>query len=407
MPVTSDARDVSPGPSAPLALPRSGTIPVAGPWITEREVAAVARAAAQSWFENAAVESRAFEAEFAAATGRRHAIALPSCTAGLHLSLLALGVGPGDEVIVPETTWIATAAPISYVGATPVFADVEPDTWCLSVESARSRITERTKAIIAVDLYGGFPDLVALERLCDEFGIALVEDSAEAAGGWHAGRAAGSFGKVSTFSFHGSKTLTTGEGGMVLCDDDAMHSRMLFLRDHGRLPGDVSFRSVEVAWKYKMSELQAAIGRVQLDRIDELIDKKREIFGWYRDRLAGLDLELNVERPAERATFWMVSPVFGVGTGVTADVVRDFLDDAGIATRPFFPPLSSLPAYAESPDSARASRQNTVGYDLANRAINLPSALTLEERDVDTVCSAIARLIHQPLPSGVSQRGAS
>ena len=402
----SDARDVLRSTNTPLALPRPGVIPVAGPWITEREVAAVARAAAQSWFENATVESRAFEAEFAAATGRRHAIALPSCTAGLHLSMLALGVGPGDEVIVPETTWIATAAPITYVGATPIFADVEPDTWCLSVESARSLITERTKAIVAVDLYGGFPDLVGLEALCDEFGIPLVEDSAEAAGGRHAGRAAGSFGRVSTFSFHGSKTLTTGEGGMVLCDDDAMHSRMLFLRDHGRLPGDVSFRSVEVAWKYKMSELQAAIGRVQLDRIDELIAKKSEIFGWYRDRLAGFDLQLNLERPGERATFWMVSPVFGPDTGITADLARDYLNDVGIATRPFFPPLSSLPAFAGSPDSARAGRANTVGYDLATRAINLPSALTLDERDVDTVCSTIARLIHQPLPSGAPQRGA-
>ena len=403
----SDARDVGLDPNAPLARPRPGVIPVAGPWITEREVAAVARAAAHSWFENATVESRSFETEFAAATGRRHAIALPSCTAGLHLSLMALGVGPGDEVIVPETTWIATAAPITYVGATPVFADVEPDTWCLSVESARERITERTKAIIAVDLYGGFPDLVAIEALCAEFGIALIEDSAEAAGGWHAGRAAGAFGAVSTFSFHGSKTLTTGEGGMVLCDDDAMHSRMLFLRDHGRLPGDVSFRSVEVAWKYKMSEMQAAIGRVQLDRLDELIDKKREIFGWYRDRLAGLDLELNVERDGERATYWMVTPVFGHDTNVHADMVRDFLNDAGIATRPFFPPLSSLPAFAESPDSARAARENPVSHDLAHRAINLPSALTLEERDVDTVCSAITRLIHQPLPSGAIERGAS
>ena len=181
-----------------------------------------------------------------------------------------------------------------YVGATPVFVDVEPDTWCMAVDAAEAAITERTKAIIAVDLYGGFPDLVALEKLCDHHGLALIEDSAEAAGGVHAGRPAGSFGHTSTFSFHGSKTLTTGEGGMVLSDDEALHQRMLFLRDHGRLPGDVSFRSVEVAWKYKMSELQAALGRVQLARIDELIDKKRQIFGWYADRLAGDAIALNV-----------------------------------------------------------------------------------------------------------------
>ncbi|MEO5899198.1 MAG: DegT/DnrJ/EryC1/StrS family aminotransferase [Ilumatobacteraceae bacterium] len=372
-----------------VARPRPGVIPVAGPWITEREVEAVARAARSSWFENATTESRAFESEFAAATGRSFAIALPSCTAALHVSLLALGVGPGDEVIVPETTWIATAAPIIYVGATPIFADVEPDTWCLSVESTRSLMSPRTKAVIAVDLYGGFPDLVGLERLCAEHGVELVEDSAEAAGGRHAGRSAGGFGATSTFSFHGSKTLTTGEGGLVLCDDERLHSRMLFLRDHGRLPGDVTFRSVEVAYKYKMSEMQAALGRVQLDRLDELIAKKRQIFGWYAARLDGLGIALNVERDGDLATYWMVTAVFDERTGVTADAVRDHLAASGIATRPFFPALSSLPAFADSVDSARARRENKVSHDLPTRAINLPSALTLSEGDVDQVCAAV------------------
>jgi perosamine synthetase len=372
--------------------PAPGAIPVAGPWVTEREVEAVAAAARNAWYAGAGTESAAFEAEFAAAVGRRHAIALPSCTSGLHLGLMALGVGPGDEVIVPETTWIATAAPVDYVGATPVFADVDPVTWCMSLESARSVITPRTRAIIVVDLYGGFPDLAAFEALAAEHGIALIEDSAEAAGGRQSGRAAGSFGAMSTFSFHGSKTLTTGEGGMVLCDDSALHDRMLFLRDHGRLPGDVSFRSAEVAWKYKMSELQAAFGRVQLDRIEELIERKRQIFGWYRDRLAGAPLVLNAERPDERCTFWMVTPVFDAATGVTPELVRDGLGALGIATRPFFPPLSSLPAFADASDRVRAQAANPVSYDLARRSINLPSALMLTEGDVETVCDAVLSL---------------
>lgn len=387
------------------AVNQYGTIPVAGPWITDREVEAVAHAARHSWFEHANDESRAFEAEFAAATGRAHAIALPSCTAGLHLSLMALGIGPGDEVVVPETTWIATAAPITYVGATPVFVDIEPDTWCMSVESVRGVVSPSTKAVIAVDLYGGFPDLVALETLCDEHGIALIEDSAEAAGGRHAGRAAGAFGKASTFSFHGSKTLTTGEGGMVLCDDEAMYRRMLFLRDHGRLPGDVSFRSVEVAWKYKMSELQAALGRVQLDRIDELIDKKRTIFQWYATRLDPQLVSLNVEREHERATYWMVTAVFAEATAVMADTASAALADAGIASRPFFPPLSSLPAFEDAGDAPRARRHNSVSDDIARRAINLPSALTLTEDQVERVCDVVRRLASRPLASGITERG--
>jgi perosamine synthetase len=373
--------------------PRSGTIPVAGPWITEREVEAVAAAARGSWYEDATVESRAFETEFAAAVSRRHAIALPSCTSALHLALMALGIGPGDEVVVPESTWIATAAPVDYVGATPVFVDVEPDSWCASIESVSAVLTERTKAILLVDLYGGFPDLLAFEALAAEREIMLIEDAAEAAGGWHRRRAAGSFGQVSTFSFHGSKTLTTGEGGMVLCDDTALHERMLFLRDHGRLPGDFSFRSVEIAWKYKMSELQAALGRVQLARIEELIEKKRAIFGWYRERLADSSLDLNFERADERATFWMVTAVFGEETGVTGASARDALAAEGIATRPFFPPLSSLPAFAKSPDVVRAARENPVSYRLAARGINLPSALMLTEADIDRVCKVIRALV--------------
>jgi perosamine synthetase len=376
-----------------IATPRGDTMPVAGPWITQREIDAVARAAATAWFEGAGLETRAFEHEFAARVGRAHAIALPSCTSGLHLTLLALGVGPGDQVIVPETTWIATAAPVTYVGAEPVFVDVDPRTWCMSTESLAAAFTERTKAVIAVDLYGGFPELEAIETLCAERGVPLVEDSAEAAGGLHAGRHAGSFGVASTFSFHGSKTLTTGEGGMVLSDDDRLHERMLFLRDHGRLPGDVSFRSVEVAWKYKMSELQAAMGRVQLDRLDELIDRKRTIFGWYAELLADQPLALNVERADERSTYWMVSAVFAPHTGISADAVRDHLAAHNMATRPFFPPLSSLPAFATAADTPRASASNPVSYDLAKRAINLPSALTLTHADVQRVCSTLDELL--------------
>ncbi len=372
---------------------RSARIPVAGPWVTQREVDAVAHAAATAWYERSGEEIDAFEAEFAARANRRHAIALPSCTAGLHLSLMALGIGPGDEVIVPETTWIATAAPIEYVGATPVFVDVDPDHWGLDVDATTEAITDRTRAIIPVDLYGGFPPLVEIERLAAAHGIAVIEDSAEAAGGSHQGREAGNFGVASTYSFHGSKTLTTGEGGMVLCDDDDLWKRMLFLRDHGRLPGDVSFRSVEVAWKYKMSALQAAFGRVQLDRIDELIDKKREIFGWYRERLAGLPLRLNAERPGDRCTYWMVTIVADSDTGVEAADLAAALDDAQISTRPFFPPLSSLDAFAGSPDVARARRTNFVSRDLAQRAINLPSALLLERDDVARVCDAVARCL--------------
>ena len=376
--------------------PRPGTIPVAGPWITEREVEAVADAARQL-LVRATPRSRAGRSRPSSPrqSDVAHAIALPSCTSGLHLGLMALGVGPGDEVIVPETTWIATAAPIDYVGATPIFADVEPDTWCASrrVGPCRCSRPARRRSSL-VDLYGGFPDLLAFEALAAEHGIALIEDAAEAAGGWHAGRAAGSFGRLSTFSFHGSKTLTTGEGGMVLCDDSELHERMLFLRDHGRLPGDVSFRSVEIGWKYKMSELQAALGRVQLDRIEELIAKKRQIFGWYEERLGGLPIA--AQRRAPRRAGHVLDG--------HRDLRRGDGRDIGPSSATHSPPTGSRPV-PSSRRSARSRRSparrtsrgrvaaNPVSYALASRGINLPSALMLTEADVDRVCDVIGSLV--------------
>ena len=184
-------------------------IPVAGPWITQKEVDYVADAAARAWGPDHYRYNGRFEEALAAYIGRKHAITLPSCTSGLHLALLAAGVGPGDEVVVPESTWIATSAPITYVGAAPVFADVDPDSWCLSAESFAAAATSRTKAIIPVDLYGNMPDMDAILDIAGRYGIAVIEDAAEAIGSEYRGRRAGGFGFASAFSFHGSKTLTT------------------------------------------------------------------------------------------------------------------------------------------------------------------------------------------------------
>jgi hypothetical protein len=228
-------------------------IPVAGPSITEREVAYVADAAKNAWYERAGDYHDRFEAAFRAYVGRKHAMALPSCTSALHLALASLGVGPGDEVIVPDVTWIGTSAPIDYVGATVVFADIDPVTWCLSPEAVRACMTERTRAVIAVDLYGGVPDYAGLRAVLEGTNIPLIEDAAEAIGASYGGAKAGALGDVGTFSFHGSKTLTTGEGGMLVSDRDDLSTRASMLRDHGRAPGDVGFLNAQVAFKYKMS----------------------------------------------------------------------------------------------------------------------------------------------------------
>lgn len=376
------------------------TIPIAGPSIGDKEVAAVTEAAASSWYEGAGVIEARFECEFARYVGRRYAISLPSCTSAIHLSLAAFGVGPGDEVIVPDATWIASSAPISYVGATPVFADVDPSTWCLSADSAETRLSSRTRAVIAVDLYGGMPALDRLEEMCAAHGIPLIEDAAEAIGSAFRGRPAGSFGTTSVFSFHGSKTLTTGEGGMLLTDDRLLYERMLFLRDHGRQPGSTDFQNGEVAYKYKMSALQAALGLAQLGRIDELVTRKRTIFRAYADRLSDLPLSLNAEPEDTINSYWMSTVVLKPGLGIDKEAVQAALARQGIATRPFFRPLSSLPAYKDHPSAGNAPDQQPVSQRLGRDGFNLPSALRLEEEDVDLVSAAVRRIVTSSGPRG-------
>ena len=367
-----------------------GQIPVAGPWITEKEIAYVSDAVATAWYGDANKYHHRFEAAFAAHCGRRHAVSLPSCTAALHLALMALGVGPGDEVIVPDVTWIASVAPVHYVGARPVFVDIDRESWCLDAEGVAAAVTERTKAVIAVDLYGSMPDYDALSRLAEARGFALIEDAAEAIGSRWRGRPAGSFGTVSTFSFHGSKTLTTGEGGMIVLDDDALLARVLQMRDHGRAPGDTMFFNQEIGWKYKMSSMQAALGLAQIERVADLVERKREIFSWYREDLAGWDGgTLNPDIPGLHNSYWMDTVVLDPALGLRKEVLLPRLKAQGIDARPFFYPLSAIPAFAGTPEAERARGRNTVAYALSPYGVNLPSALTLTREDVSFVTAAV------------------
>ena len=368
-------------------------IPVAGPSITARELDYVADAAANGWYAGSTTYHERFEKAFAEYLGVRYAVSLPSCTSAIHLALAALNVGQDDEVIVPDVTWIASAAPISYVGATPVFADIDPTTWCLSARSFAETITPRTKAVIPVDLYGGMPDMDAIRDVARRHGITVIEDAAEAIGSTYRGRQAGSLGDIGVFSFHGSKTLTTGEGGMLVTNDEVIHRRVLTLRDHGRSPGDTAFCNTEVAFKYKMSALQAALGLAQLERIDELVARKRELFHQYHRRLSGIDgFTLNAEPAGTKNSYWMTTLVVDPRFGLAKEAMLSRLSAAGIDARPFFYPLSSLPAYRTTSEAAAARRRNRESYRLSPWGINLPSALSLTEDEVEYVCETIRSL---------------
>lgn len=369
-------------------------IPVAGPSITDLEICYVTDAVTRCWYDQANIYHERFEQTFREYVGTRYAIALPSCTSAIHLSLAALGVGPGDEVIVPELTWIATAAPIHYVGATPVFADVDPASWCLSPETIADCLTPRTKAVIVVSLYGNVPRMDEIAALCQSRGIPLIEDAAEALGSQFGGRALGSFGDTGVFSFHGSKTMTTGEGGMLVTSRKDLFDRAHVLRDHGRVPGDVSFFNQEVAFKYKLSSLQAALGLAQIERIEELVARKREIFSWYAIRLANQPgVSLNPEPAGCRNSYWMSTLVLAPDLGISKDQLIRELADHKIDSRPFFHPLSHIPAFRDSPAAVGCRERNPQAYRISQSGINLPSGLSLTESQVDQVCSVLTRFL--------------
>jgi perosamine synthetase len=379
-------------------------IPVSGPWITQKEVEYVTDAAANAWYRNANMYHERFEKAFAEYLGVRYAMALPSCTSAIHLALLALEVGPGDEVIVPDITWIASAAPVTYVGATPVFADIDRETWCLSAKSFEQLITPRTKAVIPVDLYGGMPDWDAIIEIARAHKIAVIEDAAEAVGSVYHGARAGSFGEAGVFSFHGSKTLTTGEGGLLATNREDIYKRASFLRDHGRPPGDRMFVNTQIAHKYKMSSLQAALGLAQLERVEELVTRKREIFSWYKAELSNVPgITLNAEPPGTTNSYWMNTVIVDRSYGLDKTALMQLLGDQGVDCRPFFHPLSSLPAYRDFPEAGPAARRNTVAYEISPRGINLPSGLNLTPELVRRVCDTLRSVLQSKPTAGVAR----
>lgn len=338
------------------------------PSITELEVRYATDAAANGWGDQCYAYINRFEELFKKYLGVSYAIATSSCTGALHMGMAALGISTGDEVIMADTNWIATASPIVNLGAKPVFVDILPDSWCIDPEKAEAAITPRTKAIVAVHLYGNLCEMDRLLAIGEKHGIPVIEDAAEAIGSIYHGKRAGSMGRFGAFSFHGTKTLTTGEGGMFVTNDAELFERVLTLSNHGRARGQTKqFWPDVVGFKYKMSNIQAAIGCAQMERIDELINRKREIMATYRERLACLPgISMNPEPEGMVNGAWMPTVVFAPETGITREKLQAAFAAENVDARVFFWPLSSLPMF--EPVTA-----NRIASDIPKRAINLPS----------------------------------
>jgi len=376
------------------SLGKFEAIRLADPSITEEDITVVAETLRKGGEDRdyyyAKIEE--FESQFAAWHGRKHGIMTPNGTSAIHLALACIGVSAGDEVIVPECTWIASAAPVVYQRAKPVFADIDKVSWCLTRESITSRITTKTKAVVVVDLFGNMPEMLSLRRICDDAGILLVEDAAQALGSKYQGTRAGKFGVASIFSFHRTKTISTGEGGILLLDDDRLYQRGKVLRDMGRpVPG--SYNNKEIAFKYWPSLMQAALGQAQFRRIDELIERKRWIWKAFQKHLADVpDITLNSERDDTVNGAWCTALVFGESHKLKKETAIERLTSLGLPVRPFYYPLSSLQAFHEySGDGAAGS---PIAYDVSDRAISLPCAFSLTEEQIAHYSKCIRSLLN-------------
>jgi perosamine synthetase len=364
-------------------------IPMAGPWITDLEKKTVADMMENGWDNYDYVEK--FELAFAKWHGRKYCLMTPCCTHAIHLLLLALDIKEGDEVIVPECTWTATAAPVTYLKAIPVFADIDPNNWCLNPGSVKKSITDKTKAIIVVDLYGNMPDMDALEAISRKYDIPLIEDAAEALGSTYKGVRAGKFGVGGVHSFHRTKTIATGEGGVLLLDDDKLFQRAKFLRDHGR-SSEIPYYTLEATPKYMPNNLQASMAWAQFERINQLIDRKRYLLHRYKKNLVDIDdLQFNIETEDVYNGVWATTMVFGKSHNMKKLDLIAKLSELDVPARPFFYPLSSLPAYEHYETGSK--EQNPNAYDVSDRGITLSCDYNLTDDQIDYICDGIKTLL--------------
>jgi perosamine synthetase len=361
---------------------RRAFIPIAEPSLGEREVELVADAVRSGWVSSIGEYVTAFEDGLASRCGVAHAIVTSNGTTALHLALAVAGVGPGDEVVVPSLTFVATAAAVRYVGASPVFAESDPAHWCVDPADVASRVTPRTRAIVPVDLYGHPADMDALNEIAAEHDLTVVEDAAESLGAVYRQRPAGGLGHLGILSFYGNKLITTGEGGAVLTDDPALADRARLLRDHAMDP-DRRYWHSEIGFNYRITNMQAALGVAQLERLDEFLARKREIAAVYRAGLQDVPgVSFQEEAGWATSSWWMTTLRIDAGRGVDRDELATRLRADGIDSRPAFVPLHLLP-------HLRQGGTLPVAEAVGSEGLSLPSSTSLTDSELEHVIGSV------------------
>jgi len=361
----------------------SHRIPIARPDLGKEELEKVDEAVRSGWVSSKGPFVDEFEKGLSKYIGVRHALAVSNGTVALHLALAGLGIGSGDEVLVPSLTFVAVANAVAYTGAKPVFIDSHPDYWCIDPAGIKENITRRTKAVLLVHLYGHPCDIRPILEIAHDNDLYVIEDCAEAHGAEYKGKKVGSFGDVSCFSFYGNKIITTGEGGMCLTNNRDVAEKMRILKDHGMNPKKRYWHDV-VGFNYRMTNLQAALGVAQLKKISRLVERKREIAKRYRE-LLGEDNGVThaPEMPWARNVYWLYSILLDAGL---REKIINALDLQGVETRPFFYPVHTMPPHKRSSRLPTAER-------LSARGINLPSGPKIGDEEVYTAASSVRKAL--------------
>ncbi len=372
-------------------------IAFAGPSITEKEVEYAVEGVISGFYETYDQHAKKLEKAVADFLGVKYTIATHCCTLALHLACASIGLKLGDEVICTDFSWIATAYSIIYTGATPVFVDIDPDTWCIDPKAIEKAITKNTKAIMLVHTFGHPAAMDEIKKISKKYNLKIIEDAAPSLGAKYKGKKVGTIGDIGCFSFQGAKIAVTGEGGIFVTNDKKIYEKALMFATMGRTDSQAVFWSDSVGYQYTISNLSAALALAQVERINELIVKKRQIFNWYYQRLKNFNqIKLIKEKKDCKSNYCYPSILLNDNASISRDEVLKKLSAQNIHARPAFPNMGQFPPF-KNEFKSKLQFKNPVTTKVAKRGICLPAAANLTEADIDFVCASLNKILYRSI----------